>query len=69
MCERAAFTQATGGQGRRPRQQAGSHPDSEGPWDLRKGAKLSKTSDRLQGGLHSYLKSKPWVVWLPTGAF
>lgn len=42
MCERAAFTQATGGQGSRPRQQAGSRPDSEGPRDLRKGAKLSK---------------------------
>lgn len=53
MCKREAVTQATGGEGRRPRQQAGSHPDSEGPWDLRKGAKLSKTSGGPQEGLHS----------------
>lgn len=52
-CKREAVTQATGGEGRRPRQQAGSHPDNEGPWDLRKGAKLSKTSEGLQEGLHS----------------
>lgn len=69
MCKREAVTQATGGEGRRPRQQAGSHPDSEGPWDLRKGAKLSKTSGGLQEGLHSLLKGKPWVVWLSTGVF